>query len=318
MKKIYYFLIIILCAGVISACSKKKVNPVVSANDPGTALDRIKDSVYLYANEDYLWNTALPSYSVFNPRLFTNPEDKTALSNELDKLSQYAINPATNLPYEYYSRSPGRAKYSFIDDGTVAAALNGVKGDFGFEYQYNGVNDIRVVYVYPGSPAGLAGIQRGYQITSINNSTNVSYDGVSNGKTYGTGTSANINFVYNAIFNSNTLTMTLQKQNGTAFNVSLNTANYNVNPVLKDTVFNVGGGHVVGYIVFNSFTSDANADPLLNAAFTKFAAQGVTDLCVDLRYNGGGYVSTAEHLDNLIVPSAKSGTPMYTTYYNSN
>jgi carboxyl-terminal processing protease len=318
MKKLYYSLIIILCAGIISACSKKKVNPVLSPNDPGTALDKIKDSVYLYADEDNLWNTALPSYSKFNPRSFTNAEDYTALKNEMDKLSQYPINPSTNLPYEYSANAPGRAKYSFIDNGTEAAALNGVKGDFGFDYQYNGVNDVRVVYVYPGSPAALAGIQRGYEITVIDNSTSISYDGVSNGVTYGTGTGVNLNFVYNAIFNSNTLTMTVQRQNKSTFNVSLNTANYNVNPVLKDTVYNLGGGHKVGYIVFNSFTSDANADPVLNAAFANFAAQGVTDLCVDLRYNGGGYVSTAEHLDNLIVPASKTGTLMYNTYYNSN
>ena len=97
----------------------------------------------------------------------------------------------------------------------------------------------------------------------------------------------------------------------------MNVATYNVNPVLKDTIFDQGNGHKVGYIVFNSFTSDANADPHLDAAFANFAAQGVTDLVVDLRYNGGGYVSTAEYMDNLIVPAAKTNTLMYNTYYNN-
>jgi hypothetical protein len=68
--------------------------------------------------------------------------------------------------------------------------------------------------------------------------------------------------------------------------------------------------------VFNSFTSDANADPQLDPIFADFASNGVTDLVVDLRYNGGGYVSTAEHIDNLIVPAAKTNTLMYNTYYN--
>jgi hypothetical protein len=77
-------------------------------------------------------------------------------------------------------------------------------------------------------------------------------------------------------------------------------------------------GHNVGYVVFNSFTSDANADPILNGVFSSFAAANITDLVVDLRYNGGGYVSTAEYLDNLIVPSSKNGSLMYNTYYNSN
>ena len=99
--------------------------------------------------------------------------------------------------------------------------------------------------------------------------------------------------------------MNLQRPDGTAFSVNLTTANYTVNPVLKYTTFDEGGGHIIGYIVFNSFTSDANADPVLNTAFNYFTSQGVTDLAIDLRYNGGGYVSTAQYIDNLIVPSAK-------------
>jgi carboxyl-terminal processing protease len=326
MKKIYYILVFVLCAGLITACKKdKKVtgNGTTTVTGNGTTkpttLDLIKDSVYLYANEDYLWNTLLPTYTTFAPRSFANADDFTALQTELDALSQYAINPATNKPYEYVSNAPGHAKYSFMDNGAEQAALNGVKGDFGFDYGYNGPNDIRVIYVYPGSPAALAGIQRGYQITSVNNSTNISYDGISNGVTYGTGTGTNNNFVFNAIFNSGSISMILLKRDGvTSLNANLTATNYNVNPVLKDTVYTTGNGHKVGYIVFNSFTSATNADPLLTAAFSNFATQGITDLVVDLRYNGGGYVSTAEYLDNLIVPPAKNGTLMYNTYFNAN
>jgi C-terminal processing protease CtpA/Prc len=222
------------------------------------------------------------------------------------------------LPYEYYANDPGQAKYSFIDNGTETAALNGVKGDFGFDVNYNAVSDLRVEYVYPGSPAGLAGLTRGCQVTSINNNTNLSYDATVNGVKYGTGTSTNLNFVSNAVYNSGTIAMTLVDLSGKTITVNLSTASYTVNPVLKDTVFNQGNGHIIGYMVFNSFTSDANADPLLNAVFSYFASQGVTDLVVDLRYNGGGYVSTAEYLDNLIVPASKNATLMYNTYYNSN
>ncbi|MDP9046784.1 MAG: S41 family peptidase, partial [Bacteroidota bacterium] len=115
------------------------------------------------------------------------------------------------------------------------------------------------------------------------------------------------------------ISMTLKKFDGSTLTVTnMNAASYTVNPVLKDSVYTTTNGHKVGYIVFNSFTSDANADPKLNAAFDYFTAQGVTDLVVDLRYNGGGYVSTAEYLDNLIVPASKNGTLMYNTYYTDN
>jgi len=310
MKKIFY-LIIVLTAGLISSCKKENKKPVVVVPPP-TTLQLIQDSVYLYAKEDYLWFNQLPAYAAFNPRSFTNPDDLTALTNELDALSQYAINPATSKPYEYVGDTPPTAKYSFIDDGTVAAALNGIKGDFGFDVNYNLVNDLRVEYVYPGSPAGLAGLTRGCQITSINGNTSLSYDG----KGYGTGT--NLNFVSTAIYNSKTIEMVVTTLSGSTKTVSFSTASYNVNPILKDTVITAASGHKVGYIVFNSFTSDANAGPVLNTAFSNFTTQGITDLVVDLRYNGGGYVSTAEYLDNLIVPTVKNNTLMYNTYYNSN
>ncbi|HTK18946.1 MAG TPA: S41 family peptidase [Mucilaginibacter sp.] len=312
MKRFFY-LTFALGTLLFAACkSNKKSNPTPLGPDaPGTTLDKIKDSVFLYAKEDYLWYNSLPSYATFNPRSFTGADDITALTNEVNAISQYAINPTTSQPYEYYSDSPGEAKYSFIDDGTVSGELNGVHGDFGFAPFYNLVSDLRVKYVYPGSPADLAGIKRGYQITSINGNSNVSYDGP------GYGNSTNLNFVINAYSNSNTISMTLKKPDGTTLTVTnMNVSTYTVNPVLKDTIFDQGNGHKIGYIVFNSFTSDANADPKLDPVFADFAAQGVTDLVVDLRYNGGGYVSTAEHIDNLIVPSSKSGTLMYNTYYN--
>jgi carboxyl-terminal processing protease len=314
MKKIFYFALV-LSAGLLASCSKKpNNNNNTGPSKTGTTLQLIQDSVYLYADEDYLWFTQLPSYGTFDPRGFTNPSDATALTNELDALSQFAINPSTNAPYEYSTDEPGTAKYSFIDDGTESAALNGTKGDFGFDVQYNLINDLRIEYVYAGSPAGLAGIQRGDEITTINGSTSISYDAPG----YGSGTSTNLNFVSNAIYNSQAITMTLMHTNGTTYNVSLNVGNYNVNPVLKDTILTETNGSKLGYVVFNSFVSDDVADPILDPIFANFASQGVTDLVVDLRYNGGGYVSTAEHIDNLIVPAAKSGSLMYNTYYNSN
>lgn len=309
MKKTIY-LLIIFSTGLAVSCKKSSKSPdPIAPSKVGSTLDLIKDSVYLYAKEDYYWYDALPTYAQFNPRSFTGTADIDALNNEVNAISQYKINPQTKLPYEYYASAPGEAKYSFIDNGEASTALNGVKGDFGFAPIYINITttDLRVKYVYPGSPADLAGIKRGYRITAINNNTNFSYDG---------STGPNVQFVINAYSNSNTITMTLVKFDGTSMNVSLNATNYAVNPVLYSKVYDEGNGHKVGYIVFNSFTSDAVADPRLNTAFNDFSANGVTDLVVDLRYNGGGYVSTAEYLANLIVPAAKSGTLMYNTYFN--
>ncbi|GGH07364.1 S41 family peptidase [Mucilaginibacter phyllosphaerae] len=310
-KNIYLFLL--FSAVAITSCKKDK-KVTAEPTEPtktGSVLDLIRDSVYLYAKETYYWNKDLPTYATFKPRSFSGSNDLDALSTEVDALSQYAINPETGKAYEYYENAPGYAKYSFIDDGTVSGELNGVKGDFGFAPAYGYTDDdLRVKYVYPGSPADVKGIKRGYRITAINGRTGsgLTYDGNSTGN--------NVNFLVNAYANSSNITMTLQKPDLTSFDVTMATGTYTVNPVLATNVVDAGGGKKVGYIVFNSFTSPENAKPKLDAAFDDFATQGVTDLVVDLRYNGGGYVATAEYLSDLIAPKSANGSLMYTTYYN--
>jgi len=257
-----------------------------------------------------LWNTAIPSYNSFNPDSYAGSSDLAALSNELFAISQLKINPATNQPYEYYTYDPQEAKYSFMDDGTTTASLNGTNGDFGFEpiwNLYDGNNDIRIKYVYPGSPAGLAGLQRGDQITAINgSSSNLTYDD-----------GPNVNEVIQEVYYSKTITLTVKTLTGTTETVNLAVADYTVDPVITYKVFNEGDGHEVGYIVFNSFTALTNAQPKLDEAFNYFITNGVNDLVVDLRYNGGGEGATAEYMDDLIVPAAKTATLMYTQYFNA-
>jgi len=299
MKKLIY-LVVILTAGIFASCKKDK------KGSSATSFNLVQDSVYYYEKEDYLWFDALPDYNTFDPRSYGGSSNLGALTNELTAISQLKINPATGQPYEYYPISPGTPKYSFLDDGTKQASLNGINTDFGFEPLYANDNDLRVKYVNPNSPAAAAGLQRGYQILSINGNTDLSYDGNTS------------NFLINAVYYSSSISMQVELPDGTIKAVNLNTAPYTVNPVLLYKVFNLGSGHIVGYMVFGSFTALANAQPQLNTAFNYFIANGVNDLVIDLRYNAGGVEKTAAYLDDLIAPADKSNTLMYTTYFNSN
>ena len=315
-----------LCAIVLIAlsasCKKDKVAtpaapaatgttttpPVVAT---GSALDLIKDSIFLYAKEVYYWNNQLPDYATFNPRKYTGTDELTALQNEVDAYALIAKNPGTNTAYEYYAAAATEAKYSFIDDGALAGRLGAARfaatastGDYGFAPVYIATNDLRVKFVYPGSPADAAGLKRGYQITSVNGSTNIGY--------------SNVNYVSNAYSANTTITLTLKKPDGTSFNASVTATNYKVNPVLKTSVFDLGNGNKVGYLVFNSYVALANVQSSLDNIFSTFVSNGVNNLIIDLRYNGGGYVETAEYIDNLIAPSSANGSTMYTAYYNSN
>ena len=108
--------------------------------------------------------------------------------------------------------------------------------------------------------------------------------------------------------------MTVKAPGGSTQEVILAKGSYTINPVLYRDVFTVAGGKKVGYLVFNSFTTNASAK--LQEAFEFISANNATELIVDLRYNGGGSVATAEELVNYIAPASQNNKVMYTTYYN--
>ena len=153
MKK-YLYIIILLSTTFVTACKKETKKPTDPDYDPsldivpatGTVFEKIQDSVFLYAKEDYLWFDALPQYGKFKPRSFTGSNELGALQKEVDAISQYKINPATNKPYEYYAGAPGISKYSFIDDGSVSGELGGEGGDFGFQPRYGIDGNLYIKY----------------------------------------------------------------------------------------------------------------------------------------------------------------------------
>jgi hypothetical protein len=64
-------------------------------------------------------------------------------------------------------------------------------------------------------------------------------------------------------------------------------------------------GRKVGYIVFRNFVEPSVA--ALDESFTALRTAGATELVLDLRYNGGGLVSVAQHLASLIGGEKMSG-----------
>lgn len=309
-NKIYHLLGVLFCSlTLIIGCKKDPVKPetpqpTVPVNTVSRE-DLTKDSIFLYTKELYYWNTSLPTLDAFKPRTFASNE------SELYALTQYSIDPSTGRAFEYVN-GYAEPKYSFIDylstSGKVSAInlkadVNGTANDYGFSVMYNTTNDLRVKYVYPNSPASQQGLTRGCRITSINTRTSIAYS------------TSVVAFLNEAIFGSNpSVSLTFIDLNGATKSVVVSSSSYTVNPILFTNIYTVGTKKV-GYLVFNSFTNNVSAT--LKTAFANFSNQGVTELVVDLRYNGGGYVSTATEIINLAAPIAQNGNTMYTTYYNS-
>ncbi len=82
--------------------------------------------------------------------------------------------------------------------------------------------------------------------------------------------------------------------------VTVTKADYELDPISDRYGAKVitEGGRNYGYLNLRTFISSAN--PQLRTAFLNFRNQGVTDVIIDFRYNGGGLVSTAELMGDLL------------------
>ncbi|HET7118943.1 MAG TPA: S41 family peptidase [Hanamia sp.] len=321
LNYLYLYLFIIVLAGSVSSCKKSKGDSGGgTGGTTGTTQLSDADSLkYLMYNiMQVSFNeggrdtaTDLPTYYWYNQVPKLNPLSPAYDSADvlLAQMKNYAINPSTGNPYD---------RYSFLDKtGAVAAEIQqGVGGDLGMQVTYarDSANKtyLYVLFADKNSPAGKVGVTRGWQITAINGDTDISYDG-SNGP--------NVNKVINAVYYDPSSSFTFLKPDKTTVTYTLAQATYDINPVLFDTVYSVGGKSV-GYFVFNTFSNVTyNGAPTLtetelNRVFSKFESANISSLIVDLRYNGGGSVATAEYIDSLVAPSSVKGKVMYNYLYN--
>lgn len=262
----------------------------------GSREELTKDSIYLYSKETYYWNDQMPAYETFKPRSYATNQ---ALLDAIRAL------PGTGKPFWTTPTDPvPKEKYSFLDDGSLSIELGGVSGDFGFSVFYNTSDDLRIKYVSPGSPAASAGLKRGYKIIKLNNRTDLNST-----------VDANLSFVSNAVFGSgSSVSLTVVKPDATEQLLTISRGTYSNNPIFLSKIFE-RGGKKIGYIVYNSFTT--NSKDALTTAIADLYSKGATELIVDLRYNGGGSVSTADVLTNLISPISivPNQQVMYTTFW---
>ena len=153
----------------------------------------------------------------------------------------------------------------------------------------------RVAIVQPGSPAAMVGLMRGDVLASV--------DGVD----FANGT--DITTLNNGLLPvaGATHTLVFMRAGNVIPIVATMTASANVviDPVPVATVLNGATGKI-GYLHFTDHIASSEAK--LIAAINGFKAQGINDLVLDLRYNGGGYLYIADELAYMIAgPDRVSG-----------
>jgi carboxyl-terminal processing protease len=98
--------------------------------------------------------------------------------------------------------------------------------------------------------------------------------------------------------------------------VQLQAANITSTPVLMETTVTGPSGGTVGYILYNDQIATAESE--LISAINDLKSKGVTDVVLDLRYNGGGYLDIASELAYMIAgPSQTAGETFELQQFNN-
>jgi carboxyl-terminal processing protease len=286
-------------AGIIS-CKKDipavETAPPVASTTPQASGELVKDSALIDSKDIYLWNTQIPAS--FDARSYSDP-DKI-----MQALRQFSNEPGFNQPVDRFSFAIKKTEWDNMSAGlNWVSTTNSKDGDFGLTVFFRIEGDLRARLVEPASAAGRAGIHRGWRITAINGNTNMS--------------TSNSNFILDNIYNAASASVTFLKPDGSSVNITLDRTHYKEKPVYLDTVYTISNKKV-GYLVFNSFLGNQNeilSD--FSRVFNRFAAAGISDMVVDLRYNGGGYVSIQKKLADYLVSSSANGSVMMKQIYNS-
>ncbi len=190
------------------------------------------------------------------------------------------------------------------DPGTIPQSVRTLFGfDFSVIQQHNQLTFALVKMVLEDSPAKRAGLQRGDIITGINEFS-VSPE--------------NISKIMAAVSGSRTLSLKIAelKDNQLVFRRSVEVqAMLSFNQPLLSKILEVNNDKV-GYLYLADF-QDGVASSLVKP-FQEFKGQNIRHLILDLRYNGGGSVSSAAALCALITDKLKSGTPFIIYKGNKN
>jgi C-terminal processing protease CtpA/Prc len=281
MKKI--LLITALIIPLLIGC-KKDPEP---DPEPGSTLEqRARDDLYDLMQYAYLWNNSMPTV-----KLSDYPGPK-----ELLVALKYK-------PIDVYSFVMSYADFQALMTGTV-------QGVHGITLSLDIADAVRVVSLYNKSDLWPKGVRRGWIVKKVN--------GTDLAPIFINARITNDWAAYNTLMGPNTIGLTntflFQKPDGTEVTYSSTKSSFTANSVTAYDVIDLSSGKT-GYLCFDAFIDPSPAE--LNEAFAFFKANNVTDLIIDLRYNGGGDLDVAQHLASLVMGAADTTKICYKLEYNN-
>ncbi len=268
-----------------------------------------------------------------NEDLSLQADDQPLYINGKDYTTWRFIDEVSRECYYWDEKIPSRLDYTkydtpydFFDEGIrykedhfsmVVNDYNYTQSYFDNEMKTDGINMelfleegenvIAVVnYVYDNTPASNSGLRRGSVIESVDGQrlTVSNFETLLNRQSC-TYTYSNASIDENGeISYGNNLKTTAQITKRTC----------KIDPILASYCDEIGG-RKYGYLLYDAFT-ESTAD-IMNA-IARMQKYEPTDLILDLRLNGGGYVNTLDTLASMLVPDGNEGKTFIETQYNKN
>jgi C-terminal processing protease CtpA/Prc len=227
----------------------------------------------------YLWYQELPD---LDPALYSSPEAY------LDAVRYRPLDES----FSYISSA--QASSSYYSESQYIG--------LGFSFQWVRETRARISQVFPDSPSSEAGMARGDYLVAIGGRPieelvdPAAFDAAIGPTEIG----VSVEISWRSPFGEDASGV-LTKRPVTIPTVS------------QKKVFDVDG-LPVGYVHLRNFVEPSVS--ALDSAFAEFQAQGVTDVVLDLRYNGGGLIEVARHLGSLIGGFRTNGQPFVELVHN--
>lgn len=255
-------------------------------DEQGTAMDE-KLWMRSWTNDTYLWYDEVEDN---DPANFT-------IAGYFDQLKTTELTPTGTLKDNFH--------FSRATDEYNTLTQTGVSSGYGFEWEFVSLvtpRELIVQYTEPNSPAAQAGIPRGASLKTV--------DGVD---FVNANTQEAVDVINAGLFPSEsgkTTNFTFDLVDGSELTVSVTSANIEVSPVQNVRILDTDIGKV-GYFQFNTFIRTAQ-DPLISA-FEQFIDNNVTELVIDLRYNGGGLLALASQLSYMVAGPNQTNNAIFET-----
>ncbi|MEP3723807.1 MAG: S41 family peptidase, partial [Parasphingorhabdus sp.] len=254
--------------------------PAPSPTSSTCSLQNRQNWAFSQINEWYLFPETLPAS--------LDPAPYATVKDYIDALTATA-------------RSQGRDRFftfvtSIADEN---AFLNsGATAGFGIRLSYDSAaSRVFILDAFEGAPALAAGLDRGAELLAIGTST-ANLETVSS--LFASGGANAVSTALGPSTAGTSRVLRFRDAAGVESTTTITKADYDIQPISPRYGVQIidNGGTMVGYINLRTFID--SAEQQLRDAFQQFRDAGVTELVVDLRYNGGGLVRTAELFADLL------------------